>query len=48
MADKDVVFISLGTEATGKSSVAIHLFGATVTSWKIDEKEQIFLSDKAI
>lgn len=48
MADKDVVFISLGTEATGKSSVAIHLFGATVTSWKIDEKEQIFLSDKAV
>lgn len=31
---------------TGES-VAIHLYGATVTSWKANGQEQLFLSEKA-
>lgn len=29
-------------------SVTIHLYGATVTSWKAHGQEQLFLSEKAI
>lgn len=28
-------------------SVTVHLYGATVTSWKTNGKEQLFVSDKA-
>lgn len=28
-------------------SVTVHLYGATVTSWKAGGKEQLFLSEKA-
>ena len=31
-----------------KSSCQVHLHGATVTSWKVNDKERIFLSKKAI
>ncbi|KAG9327665.1 hypothetical protein KVV02_006369 [Mortierella alpina] len=30
------------------SSTEIHLFGATLTSWKVNSRERIFLSEKAI
>lgn len=31
---------------TGES-ITVHLYGATVTSWKINNQEQLFLSQKA-
>ncbi|KAI9190430.1 hypothetical protein H9P43_001864 [Blastocladiella emersonii ATCC 22665] len=34
--------------AQPNTSVAVHLYGATVTSWKAQGQEQLFLSDKAI
>jgi D-hexose-6-phosphate mutarotase len=32
----------------GKHSVEVYLFGATLTSWKCDYKERIFLSQNAL
>ena len=29
-------------------SVTVHLWGATITSWKVNNKEQLFLSNSAI